>query len=158
FRAMNLHNARFRTAGYRRGVPLLSRNLPLMLAVFTLTAAFSACTPPSTNVAVTVTPATATLAVGPSLALSASSTDGADTFSWASNNIAVATVDASGIVTAEGIGSARITATGSSSAAEGFADLTVTAGDGGVPDPPVITSTVTGTNQETIEITGNGPP
>ncbi len=131
----------------------------LVSAVLIVSAlSFPACTPPTTSAVVTVTPSTVTLEAGQSTTLAASSTDSVDSFTWASNATGVATVNTDGIVTAEGVGTARITATGSNSAAKGFAEVTVSAGEGGVPAPPVITSTVTGTNQSSIEITGEASP
>ena len=86
---------------------------------------------------VTVTPATATVAVGDTLRLSAEAHDangrvvaGAE-FSWSSNNEAAATIDASGLVTGLAEGAATITATTGS--VQGSSDITV-ARPGSSPD------------------------
>lgn len=74
---------------------------------------------------VSVDPQSATLEVAQTLPLAAMSTEPADTFTWRSSNTAVATVSATGLVTAVGAGSASITATGSNSGAEDSASITV---------------------------------
>jgi|GEM_PF-440610 len=78
--------------------------------------------------AVTVTPATASVAVGGTQAFTASAVDAwggpvTTTFTWSTSNAAVATVSASGVATATGEGTAQIRAT----AANGvFAEATLT--------------------------------
>lgn len=70
-----------------------------------------------TVVTVSVTPATAKLAKGSTLPLTASSNDPRDvTFAWSTSDSTVAAVNASGVVTATGPGTATITATGASGA------------------------------------------
>jgi beta-lactamase superfamily II metal-dependent hydrolase len=77
---------------------------------------------------VTVTPASATLAVGGTQAFTASAVDAwgdpvTTTFTWSSSDAAVATVSASGVATAVGTGTAQIRAT----AANGvYAEATLT--------------------------------
>lgn len=59
----------------------------------------------------TVAPATASVAVGATQALSASGSPDSSTVGWASSDVAVATVSASGVVTGVAAGTATITAT-----------------------------------------------
>ena len=94
---------------------------------------------------VTVTPATDTLVVGDTLRLTAEAADanghrvaGAE-FSWASGDTAVAEVDATGLVTAAGNGTATITATAGS--ARGTARITVPN-----PDRAALVALYEGTN------------
>ena len=80
---------------------------------------------------VSVSPATASVAVGSSVPLSATPRDSAGkalngrVVSWATSDVAVATVSSSGVVTGVAVGSATITAT--SEAKSGTAAITVTA-------------------------------
>ncbi len=77
---------------------------------------------------VTVSPSEATLQVGATVQLSASSIDPLDiSFTWTSTNEQVAAVDSEGLVTAVSAGSATITATGVNSGEEATAAVTVTA-------------------------------
>lgn len=92
--------------------------------------------PPAQPVAtVTVTPATASVVVGASQQFSATARDAnggvvSTTFTWASSNTTVATVNSSGSATGVAAGSASITAT-SANGISGSAALTVTTGGGG---------------------------
>ncbi|HVH69063.1 MAG TPA: Ig-like domain-containing protein [Gemmatimonadales bacterium] len=84
---------------------------------------------PAPVATVTVAPPSATLAVGGTAQLTATTLDSAGnvlsgrTVTWASNNTAVATVSGSGLVTAAGAGSTTITAT--SEGQSGTASITV---------------------------------
>jgi uncharacterized protein YjdB len=84
---------------------------------------------PAPVAAVSVAPSAATIAVGATAQLQATTTDSAGNvltgraITWASNNAAVATVSGSGLVTAVGAGSATITAT--SEGQSGAASITV---------------------------------
>lgn len=93
-----------------------------LCALAALGAALTGCPP----VTITVTPTELTLEVGETGTLTATSSRAADTFAWSSDDEAVATVDASGVVTAVGAGTATITATGSSSGRTATATVTVT--------------------------------
>lgn len=66
-----------------------------------------------------------TIAQGKYLQLSAGSTDVTDGFTWASADNAIATVDANGLAHGVGVGSVKITATGTVSGAKGNFILTV---------------------------------
>ncbi|MBI4543666.1 MAG: lamin tail domain-containing protein [Gemmatimonadetes bacterium] len=84
---------------------------------------------------VTVTPASASIAVGGTQQFTASATDAngnpvATTFSWTSSNTVVATVDASGLADGQSAGTAQIRAT-APNGVFGEAALTVTSGGGG---------------------------
>jgi uncharacterized protein YjdB len=87
------------------------------------------------NTAVNITGSTSTLAVAETVELSAEATSGGTTvpnvqFIWTSDNEVVATVDINtGVVTAEGAGTASITATAKGGANSSYG-ITVTA-----PDP-----------------------
>ena len=89
-----------------------------------------AVTCPVPVASVSVAPATATVPVGQTLQLSATPQDAngsplsGRTIAWSSDNATVATVSASGVVTAKGAGSARITAT--SEGQSGTSSITVT--------------------------------
>ena len=89
-----------------------------------------AVTCPVPVASVSVTPATATVPVGQTLQLSATPQDAngsplsGRTIAWSSDNTTVATVSASGLVTAKVAGSAKITAT--SEGQSGTSSLTVT--------------------------------
>lgn len=90
---------------------------------------FTGCNP-----AVTIVPAGATLEVGGTEALQASSTSGRDaSFVWISADVAVATVDQAGTVTGVEAGQTTVTARGTASGAVGQATITV--------NPPVVTLT-----------------
>jgi serine protease len=89
--------------------------------------------PPDTVVArVTVSPSTASVAVGATVQLTARAFNAADeelpgrTFSWSSSNTSIATVSASGVVTGRAAGSATITA--STAGRSGSASVSVTGG------------------------------
>ncbi|MBX3176552.1 MAG: Ig-like domain-containing protein [Candidatus Hydrogenedentes bacterium] len=71
-------------------------------------------------------PAVSAIFVGATVALAAVSTDESDTFTWQSDNTAVATVNASGLVTGVGEGDATITVLGARSRARAQATVTVT--------------------------------
>jgi uncharacterized protein YjdB len=101
-------------------------------------------TPPNPVVtAVTVSPASASVAVGATSALQATVKDQfgnlmiGQTVTWSSNNATAATVSSSGVVTGVAAGSATITAT--SSGKSGTSSITVTA----VPPPAPVVTTVT---------------
>jgi hypothetical protein len=78
-----------------------------------------------TQESVNVNPNSATIFKGQTLQLGASSTDSEDGFNWSSNNQSVATVSATGLVTAVSRGTATITAQGTNSNAVGTATITV---------------------------------
>jgi uncharacterized protein YjdB len=92
---------------------------------------------------VTISPASASVAVGATSALQATVKDQngnamtGQTVTWSTNNAAAATVNSSGVVTGVGAGSATITAT--SSGVSGTSAITVTAG----PPPAPVVTTVT---------------
>lgn len=91
--------------------------------------------PPGAVASVVVSPASASIAVSSTQPFSAQGYDAngtpvATTFTWASSNAAVATVNASGLATGVAAGSATITATSANGIA-GSAALTVTSGGGG---------------------------
>ena len=98
--------------------------------------------PPKTLVSITVAPSTGSIQVGSTLQFSATGTynDGSNTVitasvSWQTGNASVATIDASGLASGVGAGSATITA--SLNSVSGSATLTVTA------PPPVMQSVLT---------------
>ena len=94
---------------------------------------------------VTVVPDVASLEAGKTLALAVSSNDPLDTsFEWVSSDTAVATVDASGVVTGAAPGTVVISATGvhSGAGAKGTCSITVTPR---VILPPVANAGVSGT-------------
>ncbi len=92
---------------------------------------------------VTVSPASASVAVGATSGLQATVNDQngnampGQTVTWSSNNTAAATVNSTGVVTGIAAGSATITAT--NSGVSGTSAITVTAG----PPPPPVVTTVT---------------
>jgi uncharacterized protein YjdB len=96
--------------------------------------------PPVAVASVSVSPPTSTLQVGATLQLSAVTRDANNNvltgraISWISNNAAVASVSASGFVTAVGAGNAQINAT--SETQIGTATLTVTSPPPPPPPPP----------------------
>jgi uncharacterized protein YjdB len=101
-------------------------------------------TPPNPVVTtVTVSPASASVAVGATSVLQATVKDQngnamtGQTVTWATNNAAAATVSSTGVVTGVAAGSATITA--GSSGVSGTSAITVTAG----PPPPPVVTTVT---------------
>jgi uncharacterized protein YjdB len=101
-------------------------------------------TPPNPIVtSVTVSPASASVAVGATSALQATVKDQngntmtGQTVTWSTNNAGAATVSSTGVVTGVAAGSASITAT--SSGVSGASAITVTAG----PPPPPVVTTVT---------------
>ena len=75
---------------------------------------------------ITITPTEASIEVGATVALTAESSNANDTISWTSENEAIATVDASGLVTGVSEGQTAITATGSASGVSASATVTVT--------------------------------
>lgn len=87
---------------------------------------------------ITVTPTTAPLEIGDTQQLSVQFSNGSDTAAFASMDTGVATVNASGLITAIGVGSTTITVTGQSSGVQATVAVTVTA-------PVVDTITVTPT-------------
>jgi uncharacterized protein YjdB len=95
------------------------------------TAAITVTATPAPVASVTVSPPTATVTVGATVQLTATTTDAAGnvltgrTVTWTSDNTAVATVDATGLVTGVAAGTATITAT--SEGQTGTAAITVTA-------------------------------
>ncbi|MEJ7809989.1 MAG: Ig-like domain-containing protein [Gemmatimonadaceae bacterium] len=91
---------------------------------------------------VTVSPASATLAAGATVQLSATTSppNAATTFSWASTNSSVATVSSSGLVTGVAGGSATITA--SAGGKTGSSAITVTGAPPPPPPPPPPTEVV----------------
>jgi uncharacterized protein YjdB len=100
-------------------------------------------TPPPVVTTVTVSPASASVAVGATSALQPTVKDQngnamtGQTVTWSTNNSAAATVNSSGVVTGVAAGSATITAT--SSGVLGTSAITVTAG----PPPAPVVTTVT---------------
>jgi trimeric autotransporter adhesin len=94
----------------------------------------------STVTGVTVTPTSATMAVGDKLTFFASVSTGSaikdHTVTWSSSNTAVATVDATGIVTAKAAGTTSIIATANADKTQG-ASATVTVGAGVQPSVSV---------------------
>lgn len=92
-------------------------------------------TPTPQVATITVTPATPSIIVANSVQLTATALDAnatvvtGVTFAWGTNNVGIATVDQSGLVTAVAAGSATITA--SASGQTGSATITVTSGGGG---------------------------
>jgi uncharacterized protein YjdB len=122
---------------------------------FILVVLMAGCTPPVTNdiTSVAITPATATVAVGQAqvLKLEATRRDGtkeAVSGAWASSASAVATVNASGVVTGVAAGSATITATYESRSAT--ATVTVPA-----PPPPRTLASIAAT-PEAVNLTVGG--
>jgi uncharacterized protein YjdB len=99
--------------------------------------------PPPVVTTVTVSPTSASVAVGATSTLQATVKDQngnsmtGQTVTWSTNNAAVATVSSTGVVTGVAAGSATITAT--SSGIAGTSAITVTAG----PPPPPVVTTVT---------------
>lgn len=99
------------------------------------TASVTVTAPPQVVTTVTVSPATASIAVGATVALSATVKDAqgntmtGQTVTWSTSNSATATVNSSGVVTGVSAGPATITAT--SSGKSGTSSVTVTA-----PPPP----------------------
>ena len=125
-------------------------------AVFNTLSNIATVTTPAapTPTTVTVSPATATVAIGATQTLAATVKDqngvvmSGQAVTWSSSNTAVATVNASGVVTGVAAGSATISAT--SSGKTGSASLTVNAP---TAVPGVVTNlsaTVTGPNSVTL--------
>lgn len=106
--------------------------------------------PPPVVTSVTVSPPSASIAVGASTTLSAAVKDAqgnvmsGQTVTWSTNNSAAATVNASGVVTGVAAGSATITAT--SSGKVGTAGITVTA------LPPVVTSVAVSPTSGSVDV------
>ena len=110
-------------------------------------------TPPTPVVtAVTISPASASVAVGTTSALQATVKDQngnamtGQTVTWSTNNAAVATVNSTGVVTGVAAGSASISAT--SSSVTGTSAITVTVGP--PPAPVVTTITVAPTSASVV--------
>jgi uncharacterized protein YjdB len=105
------------------------------------TSTLSTTPPPPVVTTVTVSPASASVAVGATSALQATVKDQngnsmtGQTVTWSTNNAAAATVNSSGVVTGVAAGSATISAT--SSGVSGTSAITVTVGP---PPPPVVTT------------------
>jgi uncharacterized protein YjdB len=105
------------------------------------TVTVTAAAPPPVA-SVTVSPSSATISTGQSITLQATLRDAANniltgrTVTWASSNIAVATVSSSGVVQGVTAGSATITAT--SEGKSGSASITVTAPATNAPELPRI--------------------
>ena len=103
----------------------------------------SAPPPPPVVTTVTVSPPTASIAVGATVALSATVKDAqgnvmtGQTIAWSTNNPAAATVSPSGVVTGVGAGAATITA--ACGGKSGTSSITVTS----APPPPPVVTTVT---------------
>lgn len=102
----------------------------------------NSCAAPAEPATVTVEPAAATLEAGGTVALSATARDAADdpvgtSFTWTTSDAAVATVDASGVVTGVATGSAVITAT-AANGVSGTSTVTVTE----PPPPPAVSDIV----------------
>ena len=118
-----------------------------------LTVALAACTQPAGNVVgdVTVTPTSATIAIGATVTLDAEvevvSGAPATTVVWSSSDTSIATVGAgSGVVTGVAVGTATITATSTvDSDASGSATITVVE-----PDPASIAETATAAGFSTL--------
>ena len=112
-------------------------NLSNVVAASTL----SNTPPPPVVTTVTVSPTSASVAVGTTSTLQATVKDQngnsmtGQTVTWSTNNAAAATVSSTGVVTGVAAGSATITAT--SSGVAGTSAITVTAGS---PPPPVVTT------------------
>ena len=108
--------------------------------------ASTAATPPVAT-SVTVTPSTASVAVGSTAALQATVKDAqanvmtGQSVTWLTDNPAAATVDANGVVTGVAAGSATVTAT--SSGKSGSSSITVTAAPPPPPPPAPVVTTVT---------------
>ena len=146
----------FRLASFRGTLnqnAVFSNNLS---NIATVTTPAAPATP--TPTALTVAPATATVAIGATQTLAATVKDqnGAvmtgQAVTWSSSNTAVATVNASGVVTGVTAGSATITATSSSKT--GTTSITVPAPT--VTAPGAVTNlsaTVTGPNSVTLSFT-----
>ena len=92
-----------------------------------LAAAIVGCPDPAPDAEITITPSTVTVEVGATGTFEASSTSDEDTsFTWSSENEAIATVDQNGVVTGVAEGGTTITARGSSSGSEDTAVVVVT--------------------------------
>jgi len=108
--------------------------------------------PPPVVTTVTVSPASASVAVGATATLQATVKDQngnsmtGQTVTWSTNNAAAATVSSTGVVTGVTAGSATITAT--SSGVAGTSAITVTAGP--PPTPVVTTVTVAPTSASVV--------
>ena len=76
---------------------------------------------------VTVSPAIATIEVASTVALAATTTDDADTFSWSSVDATVATVSSNGLVTGVAPGTAQINVAGTNSGVTASSTITVVA-------------------------------
>jgi uncharacterized protein YjdB len=128
-------------AGLVRGVAAGSVTITATSEGKSGTAAITAIVVPVASV--TVSPATASIAVGGTRQLTAAPKDSAGNtltgrvVTWASDNTAVATVDANGLVSGVAAGSANITAT--SEGKSGSAAIAVTSGGTGAPDPTLPT-------------------
>lgn len=104
------------------------------------------CTP-----SVTVMPSLVTLEVGETIVLEASSTSARDTsFTWASLDSAVATVDQSGLVTAMSVGQTTVRVRGDSSGMEALASITVEAVPPALSELSVVVDTGIIPAQETL--------
>jgi hypothetical protein len=82
----------------------------------------------TSGAAVSVSPSTGTVEVGATLQLEATTTpapETAETYTWASSNVEVATVDADGMVSGMAVGTALLVATGSDSGATGVTGVSV---------------------------------
>ncbi len=98
---------------------------------------------------VTVIPGTATIAVGGSISLTASSTNRGDDFVWTTSNAAIATVT-SGIVSGVSAGVATITATGTTSGKFGTCVVTVESTSEGEGEAVEANTIVTDTNSVNV--------
>ncbi|MCC6621903.1 MAG: Ig-like domain-containing protein [Deltaproteobacteria bacterium] len=120
---------------------LVHRALPLALALFS-----ARCVEAPDQAKVVPTPSVTItgeygLEVGATTTLAATTEDGEDaSYAWASLDNAIATVDASGLVTAVGIGETAITATGATTGAVGRHGIVVVA----APPPPTPSVTISG--------------
>ncbi len=96
----------------------------LILSLCILLIGLTGC--PRRPVTITITPLEATIEVGATVALVAVSSNANDNMTWTSQNNAIATVDASGVVTGVSEGETEVTATGSVSGVSASATITVT--------------------------------
>lgn len=95
---------------------------------------------------VTIEPRGANIVAGTTVALSASSTDAEDSFTWTSANTSVATVNSAGVVTGVVAGSAQIRARGTHSGVAAAVTVTVS--------EPVVNFVVVQPPSSTIEVGG----
>ncbi|MBX3177316.1 MAG: Ig-like domain-containing protein [Candidatus Hydrogenedentes bacterium] len=114
------------------------RMLSAGIVLLALGLALMGCPSGSASPQISISPRSAELEVGQSTTFTASSSDSADSFTWASDNTAVAGVSNQGRVTAVGEGTARITATSARSGAKATATVVVV---GPAVEPGAVTVT-----------------